>query len=389
VTGTSGESRTQARYSLLDLAATLPDVISLGRGDPDLATPQPILDAALESMRRPAAPAPVRGLPELRQALAERYRREKGLEFDPDREILITNGAQEGLFLSMLTLVDPGDGVLMADPRYSSYDQAVAAAGGRIVEVATGKGDDFTLDPDALDGLLRRTERAKVLVLVNPSNPTGALTPPARVRRIAEVARAAGLAVVSDEIYENLVFDGARLLSVAACDDMREWTVTLSGFSKTYAMTGFRVGYLLGPPGFVEAATRLKAAVSGPSPLFSQLAASAALAQPPETIEALRLTFERRRDVMTRGLDDLDIPYGHPGGAFFVWADVSRFGLPAEQFCRKLLVDARVLVFPGSSFGERWSGFVRISLLQPEEKLREVLGRIRSFVESIEKEQAE
>jgi aminotransferase len=377
---TPGEQATLLRYSLLELAETLPDVISLGRGDPDIATPSPIIEAALEEIRRPAALPPPRGLASLRSAIAERYRREKGLDFDPEREILITNGAQEGLFLAMLSLVDPGERVLVQDPRYSSYDQAIAASGGEVVEIPTGKDYDFALDPDELAA---RAPSAKLLVLVNPNNPTGALIPRDRVRQIARIAREAGLVVISDEIYENLVFDGARLLSVVECEGMRERTVTLSGFSKTYAMTGFRVGYLIGPPPFIDAAVRVKQAVSGPSPLLSQLAARAALGQPAERVGDIARLFERRRDVMTRGLDRLGIRYGRPGGAFYLWADVSGYGLAAEEFCRRLLLEARVLVFPGSSFGARWSGFVRISLLQSEARLEEALARLEKFVSAL------
>jgi aminotransferase len=376
-----GEKATRARYSLMELAETIPDVISLGRGDPDLDTPPKIREAALEALSRESVSVPpLRGLDSLRRALAERYRRDKGFDLDPDREILVTNGAQEGLFLSMLALVDPGEPVLVPDPRYTSYDQAIEAAGGEIAEVSTGAGRDFSLDPSELEKAAACHPRAKLLVLVNPSNPTSALTPKERVREVARVARERDLVVISDEIYESLVFDGEELLSVAACEDMRERTVTLSGFSKTYAMTGFRVGYLIGPPSFIDAAARLKDVVSGPSPLFSQLAAEAALSEPREdALERLRL-FDGRRRRMMRGLDELGIPYGHPGGGFYVWADISRFDRPAAELCERLLVEARVLLFPGSSFGERWSDYVRISLLQPEPRIEEAISRMRSFL---------
>jgi aspartate/methionine/tyrosine aminotransferase len=174
--------------------------------------------------------------------------------------------------------------------------------------------------------------------------------------------------------------------SVAACDGMRDRTVTLSGFSKTYAMTGFRVGYLAGPPAFIEAAARIKAAVSGPCPLFSQHVALAALEGPQEPVVALHAVFEGRRRVMMQGLSAIGIPYSQPGGGFYIWADISKFGLPAPAFCRRLLIDGRVLMFPGSSFGTKWSGYVRISLLQPESQLTEALARIDRFVKSLAKE---
>jgi len=378
-----GEQATELRYSLMELAETLTDVILLGRGDPDMHTPPPIIEAALAGFPGPLDPSPVQGLPRLRQAIAHRYQREKGFDLDPEREILITTGAQEGLFLTMLALVDPGDGVLVPDPRYSSYDQAIEAAGGRIVDIPTRAARDFRLEPEALAD---RASQGKLLILINPSNPTGSLVPPDEVRAIADVARRSGLLMISDEIYESLVFDGGRVQSVAACDGMRDRTVTLSGFSKTYAMTGLRVGYLAGPAVFIDAATRIKAAVSGPCPLFSQHVAIAALEGPQEPVRAFHRVFEGRRRVMMEGLAALGIPFSQPGGGFYIWADISKFGLPAPEFCRQLLTGSRVLMFPGSSFGRQWSGYVRISLLQPEAKLGEALERIGRFIGTLKAE---
>ncbi len=366
----------EKRYSLMELAATLEGVISLGRGDPDLDTPPHIIEQACRRMERPAAELPLRGLKELRTAIARRYRKDKGLDFDSETEILVTNGAQEGLFLTVLALLSPGDAILVPDPRYGSYDQAIETAGGRIVPLPTGEGYDFGLTPDAL---APKAAEGKLLLLVNPSNPTGALTSPDRVRALAEISRTANLIVLSDEVYEKLSF-GEEVLSAAACDGMRERTVTLSSFSKTYAMTGFRVGYLLGPPAFIEAAARLKATISGPCPLFSQYAALAALDGPQDSIEAFRRIYAGRLRVMTEGLDRLGIRYGKPGGGFFLWADITPSGLDAEVFCRRLLTEARVLMFPGTAFGEKWKRFVRISLLQSEATIAEALERLERFL---------
>ena len=187
-----------------------------------------------------------------------------------------------------------------------------------------------------------------------------------------------GLGELSDEVYEKLTFD-EDVLSVATCDGMRERTVTLSSISKTYAMTGFRVGYIIGPPAFIEAATRLKSDISGPTALFSQYAALSAIDGPQDSVEAFRQIYAGRLGVMSKG----NIPYGKPGGGFFLWADISRFGVDAETFCRRLLTEGRVLMFPGTAFGARWQHFVRISLLQPEERIAQALGRIETFVESL------
>jgi aminotransferase len=370
----------EKRYGLMELAATLDGVLSLGRGDPDLATPPYVIEGALARMRNPPASLTTRGLPELREAIARRYVRDKGIDFDPGREILVTNGAQEGLFLAVLALLDPGERILVPDPRYGSYDQAVAAAGAARIPLPTGEGYDFGLSADAVSAEARG---AKAVLLVNPSNPTGARTPPESVREISAVARREGLVAISDEVYEELAFDGKGVLSMAACEGMRERTVTLSSLSKTYAMTGFRVGYLLGPPPFIEAAARLKAGISGPTALFSQYAALSALEGPRDSIEAHRSTYASRLRVMTEGLDALGIRYGKPGGGLFLWADIGPFGLDAETFCRRLLTEARVLVFPGTSFGEVWRSYVRISLLQSEERLSEALARIGDFLKGL------
>lgn len=369
----------EKRFTLVELAATLSDVISLGRGDPDLDTPPRIIEEATRRMAIPPESLEVHGLPELRAAIAKRYRDEKGLEFDPESEILVTNGAQEGLFLSVLALLDAGDKILVPDPRYGSYDQAIATAEGEMVSLPTGGDYDFGLRPEtvaAVDG-------GKVLLLVNPSNPTGALTTQDNVRAISKIAREKDLIVISDEVYEKLTFD-EEVLSVAACEGMRERTVTLSSLSKTYAMTGFRLGYLIGPAPFIDAAVRLKANVSGPTALLSQYAGLEALEGPQDSVDAYRRIYAGRLKVMSEGLDSLEIPYGKPGGGFFMWADVSGYGIGAEMFCRELLTEHKVLMFPGTAFGAKWSGYVRISLLQPEDKIREAVERIRAYVATID-----
>ena len=379
----AGERATQARYNLMELAAGMTDVIRLGAGDPDLDTPAEIIHEAMRLTRERKGTLSPSGLSTLREALAGHFENDKSLSFSPDSEILITNGAQEGLFLTMLALVNPGDGVLVQDPRYSSYDQAIEAAGGKVIAVASGHNQRFELDPDNLRAKL---SEGKLLVFVNPNNPTAALNAPDSVREIAAIARDGNLPVVSDEVYGGLVFDEKEVLSIAQCEGMRERTIILSSFSKTYAMTGFRVGYLIGPSHFIQAATRLKASISGPCPLFSQYAALAALTGPQQGRKRILQTFSGRRAIMMKGLDSLDVPYGHPGGGFFMWADISRFGLPAGEFCRRLLLEAKVLMFPGTSFGERWKNYVRISILENEDRLAEAIGRIRSFAQKIRDE---
>ena len=392
----TGEHGTSLRYRMMDLARTRGDVISLGRGDPDLHTPPAIIEGALAGFAsRDHADSDrshlgdsgariadrVRGLPELRQGIARRYLEEKGVELDPGTEIIITNGAQEGLFLAMLALVDPGDRVACPDPRYTSYDQAIGAAGGEIDAIPTGGDRPFELSADDLH---EHAADSKVLVFVNPSNPTGACVGAEGVEALATAAAELDLIVLADEIYEDVVFGGVPLRSFLSVDGARERTVTLSGFSKSYAMTGFRVGYLVGPPEFIDAVAALKATTSGPCPAFSQRTAVAALEVAHDPRADFLAVYASRREALLSGFDALGIPYGPHGGGLFVWADVSRFGMDAETFCYRLLDETGVLMFPGNSFGQRWMNWVRVSLLAREEDIREAIQRMKAFVEKAE-----
>ena len=385
-----GEQGTTLRYRMMALARTRENVISLGRGDPDLDTPAPIIESGLARFgvhgHAPGAAGtpgpgrahePVRGLLSLREGIARRYASERGATIDPDTEIIITNGAQEGLFLAMLALVDPGDRVACQDPRYSSYDQAIGVAGGEIVPIPTGGDRPFHLGPE---DLREHAPGARVLVFVNPSNPTGSCVGPEGVRRLARAADELGLVVLADEIYEDVVFGKDPFLSFLAAGGRRERIVVLSGFSKAYAMTGFRVGYLIGPPAFIDAVEALKSTTSGPCPAFSQLTALAALGANPDPRQAYLDVYRRRRRALIDGFARMGIPHGPHGGGLFMWADVSRWRMDAETFCYRLLDEAGVLMFPGNSFGDRWRSWVRVSLLAPEARIREAMDRIGGFV---------
>ena len=391
-----GEQGTSLRYRMMALARTREDVISLGRGDPDIDTSAAIIEGGLarfsETGRTPpggvtsrrvgstadaTGAGPVRGLAALREGIARRYAGEKGVEVDPDREIVVTNGAQEGLFLAMLALVDPGDRIACQDPHYSSYDQAIGVAGGEIVPVPTGGDRPFRLG----EGELREhAHGAKVLVFVNPSNPTGTCVDGDGVEALARAARELEMIVLSDEIYEDVVFNETPFRSFLAVDGARERTVVLSGFSKAYAMTGFRVGYLIGPPAFVDAVEALKSTTSGPCPAFSQCAALAALEADPDPRPAYLARYRARRRALMDGFARMGVPHGPHGGGLFMWADVSGSGMDAETFCYRLLDEAGVLMFPGNAFGRRWRGWVRVSLLAPEDHILRAMERIERFV---------
>jgi aminotransferase len=370
---------TQLRYALMEMAATLPDVIALGRGDPDLPTPAHIIQAAQAAVRSgQTGPAPVAGLTELREAVAAKLVRENGLDVTADN-VIVTTGGQEGLFLVMQALLDPGDEILVPDPRYTSYDDAIFSAGGSMVMVPTDHDDAFNLRAEAVEAAI--TPRTKALLIVTPSNPTGGIVTEDRLRAIAEVAVRHNLIVISDEIYEKFVYDDWQHFSIGSLPGMAERTITLNGFSKTYAMTGLRVGYAAAPANVVQAMARVKAATTGPAATISQRAALAAVTGPVEPLLEFKRIYAERRRAMMDGLDAMGLDYSEPRGAFFLWTNSSSTGIHATELSYLLLKEGRVLIFPGTGFGENWGGYLRISLLQSTDKIREALVRMQPVIE--------
>ena len=369
------------RTRMLEVATGLEDVIALGRGDPDFRTPVHIAEAAKRAIDddRTHYTHPG-GLPELRAAIAAKLRQRFGLQYTAD-EVVVTAGVQEAMMLCMLALVDDGDEVLIAAPRFTSYDMAVEMCGGRCVSVPTYERDNFALMPEELER--RITDRTRVIVLVTPNNPTGAVTPSEAVRAIARIAQKHNLLVISDEIYAELIFPGSEHLSIATLPGMKERTVTLNGFSKAYAMTGWRVGYLAAPAEWVRMVLEPRHTLSINTSTPSQWAALAALTGPQDAAEQMYAAYAERRAFMMGALDDLGFTYGHPGGAFYLYVNVERWGLPASVFCERLLREARVLLFPGTLFADTDDRYVRMSLLQPMERLREAMERIRSARERV------
>ncbi len=372
--------RDDSRYSLMELAARLDGVISLGRGDPDADAPEPVIEAACDRLGE-GEPLDPRGQTWLRQRIAAHEEARTGVRFDPETEVLVTGGAQEGITLAMLALVGEREEVLLGDPRYTSYQQAIALAKGRMALIPCGAEDgDFGLRAGEAEKVLARCSRPRLLAIVNFSNPTGARTTDDEVRALCRLAERHHLWVVADEVYAAMPFDGAGpVLSPVSLPTMKNRTLTLGSVSKSYAMTGFRIGWITGPADAVAACARLKAAISGPTSLFCQRAAAAALDGGDAFPARLRDIYAPRRRLLMEGLPRLGIPVARHGGGFFLWADVSRFGLSAESFCRRLLLDARVLMFPGSAFGGRWTGYARVSMLQSEPRITEALTRMRRF----------
>lgn len=369
---------TQLRYALMEMSAQYKDAIQLGRGDPDLKTPPHILQAAEDALRSgKTGRTPVVGLPELRAAIAEKLRRENGLPVEA-QNIIVTTGGQEGLFLIMQTLLDPGDEVLVPDPRYTSYDEAIESAGGKMVLIPTDHEDAFNLRAEAVEAAI--TPRTKAILIITPSNPTGGIVTEERLRAIAEIAIKHNLIVISDEIYEKFVYAPWKHFSIGSLPGMEDRTITLNGFSKTYAMTGFRCGFVAAPVNFIDAMARVKAITTGPAAAVSQWAGLAALTGPTAPLDEFVRIYSERRALMMDGLTSMGLNYSEPRGAFFLWTNSASTGIHATELSYLLLKEAHVLIFPGTGFGENWGGYLRISILQSTDLLREALERMRPLI---------
>ncbi|MDF2797847.1 MAG: pyridoxal phosphate-dependent aminotransferase [Devosia sp.] len=366
------------RTRMLAIAAGMNNVIAMGRGDPDFHTPAHISEAAKKAIddNQHHYTGPT-GLPQLREAIAGDLKAEYGLDYTAD-EIIVTAGVQESITLIMLALIKPGDEVMITSPRFMTYDTAVGFAGGIPVPVPTFQKDDFALDIAEIEK--RITPKTRMFVLVSPNNPTGAVTPPAVIRQIAELAIKHDIIIVSDEIYAKIIYEGNEHLSIATLPGMKERTITLNGFSKTYAMTGWRVGYLAAPADFVAKVTEMRHTLSINTCTISQHAALAAITGPKAPIQAMIDEYGARRAFLLPALDEMGLSYGNPGGAFYVYINVSGTGMSTPEFCEKLLRETGVMLFPGTMFGDHDPSYIRMSFLQPIDKLRDAVERMKGFM---------
>ena len=369
---------------MANIAEGLTDVIRLGRGDPDLDTPAHIVKAGQDALGRGETHYghPL-GLPALRKAIAENIKAYGGADYSPD-EIVVTPGGQHAMFVIALSLLNPGDEIIVPCPGYNPYSQAAELSDAKVVQVRMSMETNFTLTAEMVKAHI--TPKSRVLVLINPNNPTGTVTPPDEVAKIAQLAIEHDLIVISDEIYARLTYGNQRIQPVAALPGMRERTITLSGFSKAYAMTGWRIGYFAGPRELIVAMAEVNHAFAISTASVSQHAALAALTGSQDCVEEMRQTYDERRKAMCEGLDAIGIPYAEPQGAFYVYANVAATGLPASEFCQKLLAEGRVLVYPGTIYGDYTDDFVRMSLTQPVARIREAMSRIQTVVTTIRAE---
>uniref|UniRef100_UPI002ACC2FD2 aminotransferase class I/II-fold pyridoxal phosphate-dependent enzyme n=1 Tax=Thermogemmatispora sp. TaxID=1968838 RepID=UPI002ACC2FD2 len=332
-----------------DIINSMPDVISLGVGEPDFVTPEHIRQAGIEALRRGETHYTSNyGTLELREEIAAMLQRRYGLRYEPQREILITVGVSEGVDLAMRALVDPGDEVISLDPGYVAYEADILFAGGVVVPVPTYARYDFAVRAAEIAPLI--TPRTKVILLGNPNNPTGAVIPRAELEGIARLALEHDLYVVVDEVYSRLVYDTEHVC-MASLPGMRERTILLDGFSKAYAMTGWRIGYVAAPAALLEAMLKVHQYAIMCASTVAQVAALEALRHGEEDVQAMHAEYARRRRMFVDGLNRIGLPTCEPRGAFYAFPCVAQTGMSDEEFAEKLLLEERVAVVPGSSFG--------------------------------------
>lgn len=373
---------------MLDIANGLEDVIRMGRGDPDLDTPDHIIKAGQDALANGAThyTHPL-GIEPLRAAIAENIRSYGGADYGTD-EIMITPGGQQGMFIIALSLLDPGDEIIVPCPGYNPYQQAAEMSDAAIVKVPMTMETNFTLTAEMIAPYI--TSRSKILVLINPNNPTGTVTPPSEVKKIADLAKKHDLIVVSDEIYARLTYGNNTVLPVASLPGMKERTITLSGFSKAYAMTGWRVGYLAGPRTLIAPMSEVNHAFAISTAAVSQHAALAALTGSQDCVEEMRQTYDARRRAILHGLDAMGMSYAEPQGAFYVYANVASLGLgvTASAFCERLLAQGRVMIYPGTIYGDHTDDFVRMSMTQPVDRITVAMKRMGEVVAAYRAEHA-
>jgi aminotransferase len=364
-----------------DVLNSMPDVISLGVGEPDFDTPSAIVEAGVRSLREGRTHYTSNyGTVELRRALAAHLERRYGVAYDPEREIVITVGVSEALAASLAAVVDPGDEVILAEPTYVAYVPDIVFAGGHPVFVKARPEDSWQLDPDAVEAAI--TPRTRALFLGFPNNPTGAVLEPDRLRALAAIAERHDLIVVSDEVYDRLVYGGHRHEAFSAMPGMRDRTILLGGFSKAYAMTGWRIGYACAPADLLEGIVKVHQYIIMSAPTVAQDAALAALTDPTAEADVERMVaeYDRRRRMFVAGLERLGLATAEPRGAFYAFPSIAASGLSSEAFSERLLFEHHVAVIPGSAFGPSGEGYVRASLATSYEKLEGALERIDRFL---------
>ena len=369
-----------------DIAATMKDAISLGVGEPDFVTPYHIRNAAINSITDGETQyTGNRGTPELLEEISWYLEHRYGTKYNPKTEIMVTVGASEAIDVALRALISPGDEVLVPEPSYVSYSPSVIFAGGKPVGVVTTAETEFRLTPEALRASI--TPRTKFLILPYPNNPTGGIMEKEDLEKIAQVVREKELIVISDEIYSELTYGGKQHVSFAAIPGMWDYTITLNGFSKAFAMTGWRVGYACGPEELISVMLKIHQYAIMCAPRMGQVAALEALRSGRmtdyEDVCRMRESYDRRRRLMVEGFRAMGLDCFEPRGAFYVFPSIKPTGLTSEEFCNRLLKEYKVACVPGTAFGACGEGHIRCSYATGIDKLNIALERMEAFVKSL------
>ena len=364
-----------------DIIDVMKDVTSLTIGQPDFATPWHIREAGIESLEKAKTHYTSNtGLVEFREAVAEYLDRRFDLHYEPSKEIMITVGGSEAIDLAIRALVAPGDEVIIVSPSYVCYEPMTTLCGGVPVMINTKIENKFKLTADELKAAI--TDRTKLLILPYPNNPTGGIMTKEDLEPIADVLRDTNIAVLTDEIYGELTY-GRKHFSFAALPGMKERTIFISGFSKSYAMTGWRLGYVCAPKEFLKQMLKIHQYAIMCAPTTSQYAGIKALRDGDGDIEYMRDEYNRRRKLILSGLREIGFDCFEPEGAFYVFPSVREFGLTSEEFCEKLLYEAHTAIVPGSAFGKSGEGFARISYAYSVEHINKALEKLDAFVRKL------
>jgi aminotransferase len=366
-----------------DIINTMPDVISLGVGEPDFVTPEHIRQAGIRSIELGHTRYTSNyGMLELREEIAAMLHRRYELTYDPKTEILVTVGVSEGVDLAMRTLVDPGEEVISLDPGYVAYEADIIFAGGVPVPVPTYAKHDFGVQASEIAAAI--TPQTKMILIGNPNNPTGAIVPEAELEGIAKLAIEHDLIVAVDEVYSRLVYDTEHV-SIAAMPGMRDRTVLLDGFSKAYAMTGWRIGYVAAPASIIEAMLKVHQYTIMCASTSAQEAALEALRNGEADVQMMHDDYDRRRRMFVAGLNRIGLPCSEPRGAFYAFPYIGDTGLADDEFVEKLLLEEKVAVVPGSSFGAAGVGYIRCAYCTAYDKLEDALARMERFLKNHKK----
>jgi len=368
---------------MFNIAQRLSGVINLSLGEPDFKTPQHIIRAAMEALQSGYTHyTPNRGLLEFREAAAHKLKVQNNIDVDPETEVMATVGSMGALSLTMLTIIDSGDEVLIPSPGYVSYESQILMAGGRPVPYRLKEENRFQPDLDEISSLI--TRKTKAIVVNSPSNPTGAVFDYDALKGIADLAADENLLVISDEAYERITYDGIRHISPASLPGMMDRTISIFSFSKTYAMTGWRIGYAVANKEIISEMTKLQEHLVAHPSSISQMAATAALRRLNGQVERMVREYAERRRIVMDGLSKIPgIRFQRPMGAFYIFPNIRSFGMSSEEFTMYLLREAKVIVVPGSAFGRFGEGYIRISYSVSGEMLKEAIRRIAESIERL------